>query len=344
MIFEKTERAFLVEKWFETKSIIKVQRAWRAKFKKVKAPDHKTIKRWVARLQKTGTLANAPKIQPAREERRRAAASRIKAAITDNPKLSIRKLACDAEISTAMAHMILHDDLKLKPYKSQHCHALQPGDPAKRVEFATWALSLPESATEWFIFSDEAWFTLEESVNKQNDRSWLPSRPQEEIEQQLHGEKVMVWCAISVNRVFGPFFFDTTVNAANYLEMLKDFFWPKLLRTQEYKKYFFQQDGAPPHAATEVQNWLRSKFEERFIGKLQWPPRSPDLNICDFFLWGYLKARVYNPIPKTKEELKENIRREIKNIDKSILKSVFHNFKKRLDSVIRENGGHIENK
>ena len=93
-----------------------------------------------------------------------------------------------------------------------------------------------------------------------------------------------------------------------------------------------------------MQNWLRSTFEERFIGKLQWPPRSPDLNICDFFLWGYLKARVYNPIPKTKEELKENIRREIKNIDKSILKSVFQNFKKRLDSVIRENDGHIENK
>ena len=140
MVFEKTERAFLVEKWFETKSIIKVQRAWRAKFKKVKCPDHKTIKRWVARLQKTGSLANAPKIHPARRERRRAAASRIKAAVTDNPKLSIRKLACDAEISVGMAHMILHDDLKLKPYKSQLCHALELEDPAKRadigVEFA----------------------------------------------------------------------------------------------------------------------------------------------------------------------------------------------------------------
>ena len=44
MVFEKTERAFLVEKWFETKSIIKVQRAWRAKFNKVKSPDHKTIR------------------------------------------------------------------------------------------------------------------------------------------------------------------------------------------------------------------------------------------------------------------------------------------------------------
>jgi hypothetical protein len=212
----------------------------------------------------------------------------------------------------------------------------------KRAEFATWALSSPESAIEWFIFSDEAWFTLEESVNKQNDRSWLSSRPQEEIERHLHSEKVMVWCAISVNRVFGPFFFDTTVNAANYLEMLKNFFWPKLLRTQEYKKYFFQQDGAPAHAATVVQNWLKSKFDDRFIEKSQWPPRSPDLNVCDFFLWGYLKARVYSPIPKTIEELKENIRREIQNIEKTTLKSVFENFKKRLDLVIQEKGGHIE--
>ncbi|EFN60466.1 hypothetical protein EAG_00004, partial [Camponotus floridanus] len=25
----------------------------------------------------------------------------------------------------------------------------------------------------------------------------------------------------------------------------------------------------------------------------QWPPRSPDYNPCDFFLWGALKERIY---------------------------------------------------
>lgn len=28
---------------------------------------------------------------------------------------------------------------------------------------------------------------------------------------------------------------------------------------------------------------------------LTWPPRSPDLTPCDFFLWGYIKDFAYKP-------------------------------------------------
>jgi hypothetical protein len=38
--------------------------------------------------------------------------------------------------------------------------------------------------------------------------------------------------------------------------MLKVWFWPSHLRTSEYKKYYFQQDGAPPHTSNIVQEWL----------------------------------------------------------------------------------------
>ena len=49
--------------------------------------------------------------------------------------------------------------------------------------------------------------------------------------------------------------------------------------------------------------------------------RSPDLNPCDYYLWGYLKARVYNPLPETLGELKANIEREIKKINNETLKN-----------------------
>jgi len=60
------------------------------------------------------------------------------------------------------------------------------------------------------------------------------------------------------------------------------------------------------------------------------------------FLWGYLKERVYNPMPKTLEDLKVNIMREMKNILKEILKSTFFNFVKRCNFVLSAEGGHIE--
>jgi hypothetical protein len=58
------------------------------------------------------------------------------------------------------------------------------------------------------------------------------------------------------------------------------------------------------------------------------PPRSPDLNPCDFFLWGYLKSVVYNPYPKTLDDLKVNIEKEIEKINKNMLSSVFLILKK----------------
>ena len=71
---------------------------------------------------------------------------------------------------------------------------------------------------------------------------------------------------------------------------------------------------------------------------------SPDLNPCDYVLWGYLKSRVYNPIPKDLTELRSNLEREVKNLSKNVPKSTFLNFKKRLNLVISANGGHFENK
>ena len=84
--------------------------------------------------------------------------------------------------------------------------------------------------------------------------------------------------------IFGPYYFEDTVNQHNYLEMLKNYFWPKVLKTAEYKKYYFQQDGARPHTAKTVQTWLKDQFGKKFIDKDMWPPRSPDFNPCDFFM------------------------------------------------------------
>ena len=38
---------------------------------------------------------------------------------------------------------------------------------------------------------------------------------------------------------------------------------------------------------------IQSFFGDRVVSKGLWPPRSPDLTSPDYFLWGYLKRRVY---------------------------------------------------
>ncbi|CAM1310188.1 Uncharacterised protein g5380 [Pycnogonum litorale] len=57
-----------------------------------------------------------------------------------------------------------------------------------------------------FIFSDEATFHTNGKVNKQNVRIWGEENPHATIEHQRDSPKVNVFCAISKNRVHGPFF------------------------------------------------------------------------------------------------------------------------------------------
>lgn len=52
--------------------------------------------------------------------------------------------------------------------------------------------------------------------------------------------------------------------------------------------------GSPPHFSLNVRNRLNQQYPNKWIGKpVNWPPRSPDLNPLDYFLWGYLKPVVY---------------------------------------------------
>ena len=83
---------------------------------------------------------------------------------------------------------------------------------------------------------------------------------------------------------------------------------------------WLQQDGAPAHASNVSINYLRRQFPGRLISRrvdFLWPPRSPDLAI-DFFLWGYLKQKIWgvprNQQPTTCGQLGAAIIRESQNV------------------------------
>ncbi|KAJ4426719.1 hypothetical protein ANN_26518 [Periplaneta americana] len=82
---------------------------------------------------------------------------------------------------------------------------------------------------------------------------------------------------------------------------------------------YFQQDGATCHTSNESMELIASFFDDRIISRNLWPPRSPDLTTPDFFLWGYLKDRVYATLPQTLDDLKHNITQEIQAIDNRVL-------------------------
>ena len=74
----------------------------------------------------------------------------------------------------------------------------------------------------------------------------------------------------------------------------------------------------------------------------EWAPHSPDLNPCDFYLWGYLKAVSYRGKPVDLEELKQAVEETVRGIPMATCKAVIANFAKRVERCLAVNGTHFE--
>ena len=95
----------------------------------------------------------------------------------------------------------------------------------------------------------------------------------------------------------------------------------------------FSRTGATAHTSRRSMGILREMFHGHLIslrGDIGWPTRSPDLSPCDFFLWGYLKSKVYINHPQSIEQLKEAIRQEITAIPHEMTRQVIDYFHERL--------------
>jgi len=104
--------------------------------------------------------------------------------------------------------------------------------------------------------------------------------------------------------------------------MLRDFLRPQLRSLWvNMEEMWFQQDGATAHTARASMTVVRQMFPQHVVSRFDdvpWPPRSPDLSACDFFLWGYLKSKVYVRKPRTVDDLKVSIREEIATVPQEI--------------------------
>ncbi|KAJ4451225.1 hypothetical protein ANN_02685 [Periplaneta americana] len=111
------------------------------------------------------------------------------------------------------------------------------------------------------------------------------------------------------------------------------------------------QDHKGRSRGPQVRAYLNTDMSDRWIGRagvrdryfMTWPPRSPDMIACGFFIWGYLKDRVFvPPLPRDLEELKTRIREAAATVTEDMLKRVWEEFDYRLDICRVTRGSHIE--
>ena len=114
----------------------------------------------------------------------------------------------------------------------------------------------------------------------------------------------------------------------------------------------FQQDGTPPHWALDVRAYLNDELANCWVGRaaaaddalLLWPPRSPDLTPLDFFLWGFVKGKVYYPPLATSiKDLKKTQPCGSDPCDATTFEESLGNMARRLQKTIDVKGQHFEN-
>ena len=97
------------------------------------------------------------------------------------------------------------------------------------------------------LFTDEKVFTVEQVLNKQNDRIYAKSRSHTVISRKSHPQSVMVFAGITSNGktplIFVPQ--GVKVNSANYLDLLRTEVLPWAQTHFQNKPWTYQQDSAP---------------------------------------------------------------------------------------------------
>ena len=348
----KEHLVFTTKQYLKHGSVARAQKSFRFVFGQTNSPSKKVIYRCARNFNSKGSI---DKKKPGRAHKTKRTVANIDAVqqrVSATPEISIRRLAQETETSSATVHRILRKDLHLYPYKAQTVQEISITDKEKRLRFARWfrnkTLNDPLFLDK-LITSDEAHFHLKIKPNKQNSRIWALENPQAIAEMPLHSTRVTIWCAVTSREIIGPYFFEdehnntVTVNAERYEQMLVNFLFPKV--NELANVFWFQQDGAPCHTARLPMSLLKNQFPQKIISKfgdVEWPARSPDLSPLDFYLWGYLKNKVYRNKPTTLHDLKQNIIQEIGAITPQTLAKTMQNMVKRVDECIRLDGDHLK--
>lgn len=324
------------------------ERLYSVRFPQAPHRCHKSFERLAKRVENTGNIQ--PSSKRPRAKARDGIAPDIVAAVQIDCHASTRDLARDSGVSQSTCFRILKDS-KMHPYHISLHQALHGDDYLRRMNFALWAQERYRDDDEFFnkvLWSDEATFKSNGEVNRHNMHYWSTENPHwlREVDHQRYWT-LNTWCGVYNGKIIGPYFFDANLNGEIYNHFLNNQFLDLLnvIPANEQQNMWFMQDGCPAHFSINVRQSLVAMFGEQWIGRggpVEWPPRSPDMTVLDFWLWGYLKEKVYRTAPTTREDMKDRIRRECQLLGEEEVKRAVQNTYTRLEKCLEVQGRHFE--
>ncbi|KAI4293192.1 hypothetical protein PAPHI01_2466 [Pancytospora philotis] len=212
-----------------------------------------------------------------------------------------------------------------------------------RLRFAKEMQRMPEGYWDNVIFTDEYKFNLSGSDGprrsyRRSATAVLDHHSRKTV--KFGGGLVMVWGAITAQRVGKLVFIESTMNAVSFVETLGTGLLGTLrLHKREIDDIILQQDNDPKHTSRYAQSCIYASN----INVMQWPSCSPDLNPIEH-VWQYVKYQ-YSKLAKkpTKlDKLMEVLQEIWDNISPDYIRKLFDSMPARLAAVIGAGGGNTK--
>lgn len=244
--------------------------------------------------------------------------------------------------------------LECIPYHYTPVHALEEGDPARRMDFCRFMINADmedENFLSHILWTDESTFDRDGISNYHNAHYWAQKGDnprQKKVKGHQRRFSVNVWMGIVDRDLIGPYFLPQNLNGIAYAEFLREELAVLLVDVPIASRMdmIYQHDGCPAHYSRQVREWLDSNYPDRWIGRggpIPWPARCPDLTPCDYYLWGHMKELVYTTPINSEEELRERILNAADQIKTTLTSRISKTeLRRRLRACIRQRGSQFE--
>lgn len=229
-------------------------------------------------------------------------------------------------------------ETNLRCHKPVKIFSLTATHKENRVGYALQHLAHNMDFWETVIFSDEKLFQSKKNgpIHVYRPRG---QRFDENFIDHLNPQnfRVNFWGWISIHGTGILWEIEGNLNSNSYINILNDVFLPSADTIFPNRNFVFQQDNCPIHTANTVKTW----FRQNNFNVLDFPSRSPDLNIIEN-VWGLManRMKLLNQRPQNRNELIDFVQAawESVNENNNYFFNLYNSIPNRLEQVINRNG------
>lgn len=270
--------------------------------------------------------------------------------VKEDRRVTIQDIADEFDISYGSAQDILTNKLGMRRVSARWVPRILSSDQMReRVrkcrEYRRRYAEEGDTFLSRIITCDETWVHMFEPETKRQSSVWKhpssPSPTKAILTKSAAKVMCIVFCDIQgfiLNHMVPP---KTTVNGEYYATLLRSELLPALKRKRPYlvqSGIILHQDNAPCHTSRIVEDTV----EELEIELLPHPPYSPDLAICDFWVFPTLKDSLRGTRYESREELGIAVKKQLREMSRDGLYHVFRAWSTRWDKCIQAKGRYFE--